>query len=1516
MSSRLPVRTTAPQGATIREANEFFRRQDFPRATGEFARVLYHWPAMTRTLGGSLGMARDAYLRSRQPEAPLRVGVAGWDLAHNAAGRAHTLAAIYRRFAEPEIIGPLFATNGREVWEPVRHTGLAFHHFVVEDEGAFLDQAVDLVAAHPYDLVHLSKPRFPNIVLGLLYKLIWRSRVLVDIDDEELSFVGATESLPLENYLRQHGELPPVQNLAGPLWTRLAVGLADAFDGVTVSNHVLQARYGGTIIPHARDERVFQPSPALRSQGRAKLGIPPDHKVVLFLGTPADYKGLPLVARAVGQLGRDDVTFLLAGGLFDETLQAELQKLSGDRCRFTGYEPFDQIPATIAAAECCCFLQDPTHPVSRFQMPAKLSDALALGVPCLVSPSLVLQEACDHQACLPVDEAALVPQLRRLLDDRNHAAAQSQSARAFFRLRLAADQAGQTLQSLAQPPACDPQALATHPRLAPCLAHLNLAAFLPSLNAFPPSVNGQEAAREINGHTSPAVVETTTTEVDVIVPVHDALPDVKECLRSLGAHTDGFNVRIIVIDDASSPATRDWLHEFCAADPRFHLVTHPHNRGYTCSVNTGLKLSEAAYVVIQNSDTIVTPGWLSSLVRCIESDPAIGLAGPLSNAASWQNVPELRDKDGNFAINALPDGLGPADMAALVAHCSARSYPRVPFLNGFSYMIKKEVIGKIGLMDEASFPQGYGEENDFCLRAADAGYQLAVADDAFVFHAKSKSFGHERRIKLCEQANQALARKHSQSRIDELITLLKRDAALSDIRRRVASGKPDIPAPPRPATKEELAIRALFIVPVFGVGGGIHSVVQEVAAMRSLGAESRIGILPAHRPQFLELYREMREVEDLFVDMDLSNPAAAAAGFDVVVATHYSSVKIVRAIVADQPHIMAAYYIQDYEPFFFQEGDPRLRMSLESYSLIPGMFCFAKTAWLVRTLREKHGLSVYKVEPSLDHEVYHPRARAVQQRIRITAMVRPESPRRGAERTMRILRELSIRHGDKVEIHIFGCDDEALRGLVGDFTCKNHGLLNRTAVAELLAESDLFTDFSDYQAFGRTALEAMACGCPAVVPQQGGCDEFARDGRNSLMVDTRDEVSCVERISTLLAQPAQLEAMAKEALGTASRYSPKAAALSELGVFRRGLEKRTSFPSANSSIKRGVIAPSLRSRTEPAGSGFVRLIYPYSMPRQTPFSWSRFTKLPTPGSAELFLFQRDFPEVHLADFRRWAASWKALGGTLVYDLDDDLLDVEGVMLRTGRSRQAAEELSERIRTFLAAADTVAVSTPGLAGQVGAYCARTIVVPNALDPAIWRLQQRPRPLAAGHERKPGDPLRIGYIGTPSHDSDVLMIKEAVRAISEEYGNRVVFEIIGAFEGRTPPFGRNIALPRKTTYPHFVDWLLQRVNWDIGLIPLAEDRFNTSKSYLKFLEYAGLDLSIICSNHGAYRDVVKTGSNCLAVANSTEAWYAAMKTLIGDAALRERLARNAFEDLIGHHTTAARTADYCSVLAPAR
>ena len=98
-------------------------------------------------------------------------------------------------------------------------------------------------------------------------------------------------------------------------------------------------------------------------------------------------------------------------------------------------------------------------------------------------------------------------------------------------------------------------------------------------------------------------------------------------------------------------------------------------------------------------------------------------------------------------------------------------------------------------------------------------------------------------------------------------------------------------------------------------------------------------------------------------------------------------------------------------------------------------------------------------------------------------------------------------------------------------------------------------DLSDYQAFGRTGLESMACGCAPVVPLHGGADEYAIDGVNALVVDTHSEDACFERIDALLRAPERLESMRQAALRTASRYSIHAAAVSELVMLSAGLAR-------------------------------------------------------------------------------------------------------------------------------------------------------------------------------------------------------------------------------------------------------------------------------------------------------------------------------------------------------------------------
>jgi glycosyltransferase involved in cell wall biosynthesis len=357
---------------------------------------------------------------------------------------------------------------------------------VVNDHSQFFWQAWKLVLQHPADLVHLSKPRLPAVVFGLLYKLLWGAAVLMDIDDEELCFVGEHEPISVDVIKREQGQLPPAEKLLGPLWTRLAVDLGQRFDGITVANKALQQRYGGSVIPHGRDSQQLRPITAIkRSFARRRYGIPEDAKVVLFFGTPRRHKGLLEVAAAVAVLPESlRPLFVVAGAIPDAALQRELVGLlPPQRLRLLGNQPFERARDMLALADLEVLLS--SGEVAAFQSPAKLSDALAVGLPVLVSEAAPLQEAITRGWAVRAEPERLAEQLQQWLGDAEALTQQGERGRKGFLEELAMSVVAQRLQScveaaLVAPKPVDGQQLTLLESLAPRLSRCQFLKFLTS----------------------------------------------------------------------------------------------------------------------------------------------------------------------------------------------------------------------------------------------------------------------------------------------------------------------------------------------------------------------------------------------------------------------------------------------------------------------------------------------------------------------------------------------------------------------------------------------------------------------------------------------------------------------------------------------------------------------------------------------------------------------------------------------------------------------------------------------------------------------------------------------------------------------------------------------------------------------------------------------------------------------------------------------------------------------------
>lgn len=1013
--------------------------------------------------------------------------------------------------------------------------------------------------------------------------------------------------------------------------------------------------------------------------------------------------------------------------------------------------------------------------------------------------------------------------------------------------------------------------------------------------------------------THPETGSSGLVRIDVVVPVYNALEDVKACLQSLARCDTGYELRALIINDGSDKATSKWLQEACATlgtpTTIFELIEHDKNKGYTKAVNTGLKASSAPYVVTLNSDTIVTPFWLDGLVRCMLSAPEIGITGPLSNAASWQNVPYLYGADGKFAINTLTEELTPDNMAYIVRKASHQIYPRSSFVNGFCFMVRRAVLDAVGYMDEDAFPTGYGEENDFCIRAQDAGFELAYADDTYVFHAKSKSFGTARREELSKAGSAAIRTKHSAKKFDRLLDRVKQTRPMDIVRKNIQK---ELQPAPAGAVGWVTRQKVLFLLPVYGGGGGAHSVVQEAAAMRQMGIDAKIAVHDHRFHHFMDLYGDIPQASEMFFGFRLETIVAAAQPFDVVVATIYSSVKLLKQITDACPWIQPAYYAQDYEPWFFEEDTETWQEAYESYAQIPGMVLMAKTHWICKQIENTHNVLVNKIMPSIDHNVYYPapNPHKTAGRFCISAMIRPSTPRRAPGRTMELLARLKETYQGSVDIQIFGCDSDSdeFQELRRDFDFENHGVLKRQDVADLLRRSDIFIDLSDYQAFGRTSLEAMACGTLAMVPLAGGGDEYAIDGHNALVVDTFDVDSCYARLNAILDDPSQMTQMQIAAMHTAAGYSPRRAAMSELMTFAPALaERRLSHPAPHR--PKVVLIPTLTAPPNASitGSGYVRMLYPYrqdALVKEWETDVLHDGTLPQPGTADIAILQRDLNENTRDQFDNWHKAWRDGGGRLIYEIDDDLTDAAALSERNYNGNAAA--LAARVHTYAAAADLITVSTPHLASVLSHYADKVTLVANFIDANLWKMNA---PKICQTSAK----LKIGYVGTPTHTEDLRLVQDVIRKL--ETRDDLSVEVIGAFQNDKPLFGKRIGLPKNRAYPMFVEWLPQVASWDIAIIPLADNSFNRSKSNLKFVEYAALGTAIVCTDTPEYRQVARDGENCLMVNNTPDQWEAALNRLIEDKALRHKLTEKAHQTAHQYWTVQHNAELYHSVLSKA-
>jgi glycosyltransferase involved in cell wall biosynthesis len=266
--------------------------------------------------------------------------------------------------------------------------------------------------------------------------------------------------------------------------------------------------------------------------------------------------------------------------------------------------------------------------------------------------------------------------------------------------------------------------------------------------------------------------------------------------------------------------------------------------------------------------------------------------------------------------------------------------------------------------------------------------------------------------------------------------------------------------------------------------------------------------------------------------------------------------------------------------------------------------------------------------------------------------------------------------------------------------------------------------------------------------------------------------------------------------------------------------------------------------------------------------------------ADVLIVERAWePHTDVAEADELVARARADGVCLVYTVDDALLEVPSLPTP---SRTI-------IRTLCRAAAGVIVSTPFLRERFARLNRRIFVVPNAIDERLFFEGN------AESAVRIDNGLVIGFMGTFTHEADLMLVVQALRALLRRNAGAIEFQMVGGvsqpgwlrlLEGL--PARKLDVPPESFEYPGFVAWMRRNLRWDIAIAPLDDSPLNLGKSDIKFLDYSALGFPGVYSAVPAYTQTVRHGETGMLVSNAPARWYETLERLAKDSTLRSSIA----------------------------
>ncbi len=1000
--------------------------------------------------------------------------------------------------------------------------------------------------------------------------------------------------------------------------------------------------------------------------------------------------------------------------------------------------------------------------------------------------------------------------------------------------------------------------------------------------------------------------------IDIVIPVYRGLDQTSRCIYSVLNSKVKTPFRLIVINDASPENEITEFLQRLSFYPQLIVIENPKNLGFTATVNRGMTWSDKNDVVLLNSDTEVANDWLDKLAAQAYSVPRVGSVTPFSNNATICNYPTL---DG---MKELPNGESVQSLDWAFSNANKGRSIHIPTAVGFCMYIRRDCLSEVGLFDVETFGKGYGEENDFCLRATAKGWKHLLAADTFVFHEGEVSFQEDSNPRK-ERAMNILRERYPEYEADVIRHIAKNEAYPL----RIAAT----------AARFRQGNLPVVLHVLHNLGGGTEKHVEELC--RTHYGKARLLIMspaPARYGKHELHIRSADSVDELDIHLPTSNldflvSLIQSFGVSLIHVHHVFGYFFDLQYLVKKLRIQFYLTVHDYmlicprinlvanKQRYCGEPEPVdcNRCLSVGYPLgaVDIIWWRESHAWLFNdaaaVICPSHDVAqrchryypnaVYRVvahEQTLSDNYFDINVPELNEneplRVAILGVL-------ASHKGMELIAEaLSVTQQIRAPLQF-----QLIGYAIGNMPPTPDKLFSQTGQyvdSELVDKINTFNPHLILfpagwpETYSYTLTAALKSKRPVMVSNIGALPERVAQRSWTWLMDWNISATqlvdklCKVRTLNFYTRTAPILPQKNE--------SNILIALEYLGFYENGylsdLNNLGDKAIIDIRVPGKITALVLLENVgvQPSPCAYIRLILPLIREHSEKFDFRWVSpELVTHYVADVLISQRTAVTT-IAAIDKIVAHCRESNIRIVYDIDDLLLTLP----EDHPEHAIYAPKSAAVFRWLLEANEVWVSTEALRHEVFQINPRTHVVPNYIDDKLWIKAKM-----SAVKRDPKDPVRILYMGTQTHSADFELVKNVLKRLRDEFSTGIEINLIGILpNASSEEFYKTITPPQGigSSYPAFVNWICNEPTFDIGIAPLVDNDFNRCKSAIKFMDYSALGLASVASDLNGYV-LIRNGENGFRVKNTEDSWYTALKTLITDSSLRSRMQLKAQKEI---------------------